>query len=320
MRKHMGLVVLAALVVLFLVVYMVAFQVSELTDIAVVTTFGKTGQVFSGRDPGEAGLHFKWIPPVQEVLRYDARTFLFEAPLEQTSTQDRKNILISLFCAWRIDDPRRFVSSIKTVAAAQERIKSAIRSAESDAVGKHDLADLVNTDPARMKLKEVEDAFMAAVSKKLHDDYGVQIVMIGVKRLGLPQEVTKTVIETMKAESQAKAQEYETRGDALATAIKERARAAAGKILAFADRKARDIRSQGDADAAVYYQKYHGHEELAVFTRALETLKTLKDRTVILLDDSALPMVKWMRAAPTVESLRQMTTTQPAAPTAATGG
>ena len=149
--------------------------------------------------------------------------------------------------------------------------------------------------------------------RKLREEYGIGVVMIGVRRLALPKTVSETVIDTMKEERKSKAAEYTSSGESRATAIRERARAASEKILAFARRKAEGIRREGDQAAAAYYEKFTGHEDLAVFLRSLEALRIeLASRAVILLSESSQPMLQWFRSPPTAESLHKMTTSQPA--------
>jgi modulator of FtsH protease HflC len=320
MKKHIGMVVLAVLVLLLLVVYTVAFQVSQLTDLVVVTTFGKTTEVLSGRDANQAGLHFKALYPIQEEVRYDARTFLFEDVLDQTLTKDSKSLVVSVFCAWRIEDANRFLSSVRSVPPAQDRIRDAIRSAKTNAFKKWDLADLINTDRDKMKLSDVEQQIEASVSPRLEADYGVKIVMVGVKRLGLDKDVSNVAIDTMKADRQAMARVYEVEGQARAIAIRERARAASEKIRTFAERKAQEIRGEGDRAAAAYYGKFQGHEDLAIFLRQLDALrKALSSRAVLILDESTNPLIKLLRTPPTKESIRSAITTQPAGPASAGG-
>jgi membrane protease subunit HflC len=314
MRRHVGILVLGVLVLLLLLVYTVAFQVSELTDLVVVTTFGRTTQVLSGHDANQAGLHLKWLYPAQEAVRFDARTFLFEDTLDETLTKDRKSVMPTVFCAWRIEDAQRFLASIRTVQAAEDNIRTVVRAAKNDAFGKWDLSELVNTDPRRMRLGDVEERVTRDVSDKLRKDYGVQIVMIGIKRLGLSEAVSETAISTMKQERLTVADAYRASGEARATAIRERDRAAAGKIGAFADRKAAEILAEGEKAAAAYYPKFQGHEDLAIFLRNLEMMRNaLASRTVILLDESMLPFLKLFRAAPTAEMIRQMATSAPSA-------
>ncbi|NLW85433.1 MAG: hypothetical protein GXY38_01005 [Planctomycetes bacterium] len=296
MKKHLGMMVLGAVVVGALGVFTVAFQVGELTDLVLVTTWGKATDTYSGRDADQAGLRFKWPYPVQETVRYDARTFLFEDTHEQVQTADKQHVLVTMFCAWRIDDAADFYGKIKTVDAAQAALKSLLRDVKVTSVTRRSLDRLINTDPSRIELDEVEREVLAAMADKARQDYGVEVVMVGVKNLGLPKSVTETVIESMKEERRMKVQEYETRGNAYATAIRERARAASEKIRAFSGAKASVIRGEGDAAAAAYYARFGEHEELAKFLRNLESLKiTLQQRTVILLDESIFPMIKQFR-------------------------
>jgi len=317
MKKHLGMVVLAGLVLVLLLVYTVSVPVSQLKDLVVVTTFGETTKVLSGRNPDQAGLHFKWIAPIQQEVRFDARTHLMEDTLERTSIKDGKAIDISVFCAWRIEDANRFLSAIRTVNAAQDRIKSAVRNAKTEAVGKMDLADLVNVDPAKMKLAEVEESFKAAVSDRLRQDYGVGVVMIGVKRLGLSKTVSETVIDTMKAERQAKAKDYTGTGDALARGIRERAVAEANQIQSFALQRASAIRAEGEQANAEFYKLFQQEKDLAVFLRVLDAVRRgLSSRAVILLDESSMPFIRWFRETPTAKALRDMTAGVPAAPPA----
>ncbi len=324
MKKHMGMVILAALVVLSLVVYSVAYQVDEMSDIYVVTTFGKIADVVNGRDPNQAGLKLKWLYPVQETVRYSATTYLFEDAHDQIQTQDSQNILLTLFCAWRVDDPAKFFRTIKKVQGvdgAEERIRQILRDAKQEVIGRRKLADLINTDPGKMKLPEVEQDILKLVQQRLHSDagrstsgegksgidYGIEVVMVGVKSLGLPESVTEVVLDSMKEERGTKVQEYEASGKARATAIVERARTAAEQIAAFAKRKAQEIRAEGDAAAAQYYSEFQENEGLAHFLRSLEGLKEeLRNHTVIILDGTQLPGLKFLREPPTVESVNKL--------------
>ena len=76
-------VVMVAVVVLLLLAWMFLFKV-DFTEHVIVRTFGKTTSVLDGAD--DAGLHMRW-PFVQEIVRYDARTFDFAPALSAAHTQ-----------------------------------------------------------------------------------------------------------------------------------------------------------------------------------------------------------------------------------------
>jgi membrane protease subunit HflC len=288
-------VLLVVVVVGLLLAWMVLFQV-EFTEDVLVQTFGKTTSVLRGK--ADAGLHARW-PFAQQLVRYDARTFVFDDTMNELSTSDQQNITLTTFCAWRIDDPVKFQSSIRTIDAAQKGIQTKLRSAKSGVLGKRMMSDLVNTDPRRMRIPEIESEILAAVAAEAQRDYGVQVSLVGIKTLGLPQDVAQEVIKAMQDERKKEADILEAAGQAQAQAIRERAREARDKILAFADRKAGEIRSEGARAAAEWYQVFEKNWQLAAFLRSLEGLKKeLQGRSVFLLDGSEIPAVKFFSEGP----------------------
>lgn len=288
---------LVVLVIATLLAWMVTFKV-EFTEHVLVQTFGKTTRVLSGGS--DAGLHFKW-PFVQRIVRYDARTFVFEDMMSELQTNDTQDITLTTFCAWRIVDPVRFQTNIRTVKEAQEGIRSKLQSAKKQVIGDRKMEELVNTDPKRMRIAEIEDAILGQIAEESKEHYGVEIVKVGIKTLGLPESVSDKVIQAMKDERQKEAGRYETAGRAEAMAITERAKEASEQILAFANRKASEIRAQGDQAAADEYGKFGEDWQLAAFLRSLESLKKeLQGRTIFLLDGSVVPGAGYFRNGPSL--------------------
>ena len=288
---------LVVLVVAILLAWMVTFKV-EFTEHVLVQTFGKTTRVLSGSR--DAGLHFKW-PFVQRVVRYDARTFVFEDMMSELQTNDTQDITLTTFCAWQIVDPVRFQTNIRTVKEAQEGVRSKLQSAKKQVIGDRRMEELVNTDPKRMRIGEIEDAILEQIAEESKEHYGVKIVKVGIKTLGLPASVSDKVIQAMKDERQKEASRYKTAGRAEAMAITERAKEASEQILAFANRKASEIRAQGDQAAAEEYKKFGQDWQLAAFLRSLESLKAeLQGRTIFLLDGSVVPGAGYFRDGPSL--------------------
>jgi membrane protease subunit HflC len=340
MRRHLGIIFLAAVVVLALLVAIVAFTV-DTTEMVLVKTFGETTAVYYGPErapeggaaarPAEqsggprevhdaAGLHFRWPYPVQSLVRYDARTFIFEDPLGEVQTKDKNPILLTMYCSWRIEDPERFYESVRTVEAAERSIRSLLRSRKRDVVGQHPFADFVNTDPNEMKLEQIaQEEILPPLRRQASNLYGVHVQAVGIKSLNIPEGATEKVIEAMKEERSAAADTYRSRGEARATAIRERARSARDQIVAFAQRKAEDIRTEGERAAAEYYKEFSKNPQLSAFLRYLRSLREeLKERTVILLDGTLLPSIRFFQEPPTTDSvklpapLRAAPATQPA--------
>ena len=300
MKKHIGIIILALLVLLTLLLYTVAFSVDETRDIVLITRFGEVKRVYAGKE--DAGLHFKWPAPVERVVRLDSRGHDLQSVYKQTSTKMQMQIMISTFCTWRIAEPVRFIKAKKDVIGVEASIRSLLGTEMTAVVGGYDMESLVNTNANDMKLQEISTKIKDGLESKLMEEYGIEIMTLGVDALGLPESVSAAVIENMKKEREKEAQNYVSQGEAIATAIVGRADAASKKILAFADRKAKDIETQGEAEAAKAYSKFKKDPQFGMFLRSMESLKkSFKSRTTFVLDSDVIPVLRWLREKPSLD-------------------
>jgi len=300
---------LIVILVVGLLLYACVFTV-DFNEIVIVKTFGDAAPAIQGREDG-AGPHLRWPWPIQKLERYSASTFVFEDVQKQVTTNDQQHVLMKLFCAWRIRDADRFQETIKTVPAAESRLRDLLRSENSNVVGACPLSKFLNvqtdtkTHQAVSGLEDMEKAVLTRVGKIAMDDYGIQVQAVGIKSFGLPESVSKKVIDNMKQERQRFAEEYRSQGKAYAELIKSRADAAADIIASFADSRSQSIRNQGDLDAAKQYAAYKDNERFAIFLRELEFLKeTLKDNTVFIGSSELDPSFGYFQKPPTGESVQ----------------
>jgi hypothetical protein len=122
----------------------------------------------------------------------------------------------------------------------------------------------------------------------------------------------------MKAERQREASNYESAGQAQALAIRERAKEAAEQILAFANRKAGEIRAEGDSAAAAQYARFEKNWQLAAYLRSLESLKKeLEGRSIFLLDSTSIPAIEYFRKGPSLPRAGEMDNLPATVPAAA---
>ncbi len=81
-------------------------------------------------------------------------------------------------------------------------------------------------------------------------DYGIEIKTLGIKQLKVSEDVTKKVFERMKAERQGRTEAIISEGAAIAMQIQADANKKRDTLLDAAEGRAKEIRGQGDADAA----------------------------------------------------------------------
>ncbi|MHC4089931.1 MAG: SPFH domain-containing protein [Planctomycetota bacterium] len=265
--RNLPSILAAAALLIVLLLYMCTFQVRS-TEVGVRKTFGNADRNVIG----EAGLYFKWPWPVQSVVKYDKRLRILTDRTEETRTADSKNIILTTFAVWTIADPYKFHVTYPDEEAGRKALRTKIRSHKMAVTGKYDFSEFVSTDPGERKLPQIEGELMALISDEAKDEFGVDIKMFGIKQLGLPEEVTKSVFESMKTTEETKAENYKAEGEAKAAEIVASATAARQRILAVTKRKVE-------------------HQDLRIFLDKLAALEeVLKTRTTLILDPATQPI------------------------------
>src|SRR4051812_20836242 len=217
MARNKLTVAVAVLIVTVLLLQLVAFRVKE-TERAVVKTFGK-----ATRDVQAPGLYWKWPWPVEEVVRQDARLRVLEGPLEETTTEDRKAVLVSCFVTWRPGKPVEFLERHETEKAAEKTLEGLLRSTQTAVLGRHPFSALIAQDRSQLRWDELEAAIREPLVKKAREDYAIEVVFVGIRRLALPKDTTESVFARMRAERDAKAQALTRAGQIDADAIRDSA-------------------------------------------------------------------------------------------------
>ncbi len=288
MKKNQVTLTIGAFLVTIFGFMLLTFQVRQ-TEVAIKTRFGKAVQSDGKADLGP-GFHFRLPWPVNEVYVFDNRIQSSEWTFEETGTAEGKPILIKVFVTWKINDALKFFNTFSgDLAKANVVLEGKVRSAQNAVIGEYAFNNLVTTNEQDLKLDAIEKDMKERVGDYSKDD-GIEIIMVGIKRLGIPESVTSAVFERMKAERQARIQEIEAEGERLAKTIKAEADLEANKILAQARAEAIQISGEAEAQAAKYYEVFKQNPELANFLfnrKALEGL--LKDNSTLILDPNTPP-------------------------------
>ena len=288
------------------------FTVDE-TEQAVVLQLGEpVGDV---RDPG---LHFK-IPFAQTVRYFDARLLAADPEAEQMviSSSDvgelikkseleqgkdkieqtesptapqivsAEPIIVDTFARYRISDPLAFMRSLRTIRAANARIKNIMNDATRSVLGKTTLTEL---------LSEQRSDIMKNIQKRVNDsisneDLGITLEDIRIVRADLTPQLRQSTVRRMISQLNERATEIRANGEENARKIRAKAERERTVLLAEAERKAQALRGEGDEKAIkVYTDSFNKDEEFYAFMRSLEAYrKTLADpeTRLVLSPDSA---------------------------------
>ena len=284
MKRNLTLIVFGLVIAALFALLQLVFIVRQ-GDLAVVTQLGRPV-----RSVAEPGLYGRWPWPVQRVHTFDNRLRSLEGTFEETSTAEGKTVLASVYAGWRIADPVKFLERVGSPERAEQNLDGVIRSAKNAGIGRLKFGDLVNIDAAQLKHDELEKQLLEAARGPALERYGIEIAFIGIRRIGLPESVTQSVFERMRAERQELITLYKGEGERESIRIKAQADSERDQLLAKAEADARRLRAEGDAAAAQHYQVFAQDPELAVFLRKLEVLQeTLKEKSTVVLSTDTEP-------------------------------
>jgi membrane protease subunit HflC len=287
MKNRTPTMVIGGLLLVIFLFLLFAFQVRT-TEIAVVTTFGS----ISGAPRTEPGLYLRLPYPIQNVYKFDKRLQNFERKYEQSFTRDKKSPIISVFVAWKIADAETFLKRFNgDVVRAEASLENVVRDAKNSVIGRHDFSELVAPDPALVKFDQIEGEMKAAMSETALKTYGIQIELVGIKQLGLPEALTAKVFDRMKTERERLVKKLTAEGTAEAVRIRSDAELKRDTTLAEARRQALVLRGEAEAKATESYKILNQDEALARFLISLNGLEaTLKERTTLILDEKTAPL------------------------------
>lgn len=287
MKKNAITVTVAAILLVILVLLLFTFQVRQ-SEVVVKSTFLKPTDTITN-----AGLYVKWPWPIQSLNRFDQRVQTFEDKFSETYLADQSILLASVYVGWRISDAQAFLPKFPggSTLAAQSKLENILRSAKVAVMGKHNLSDFVNSDPSQLKFDEIEKEMQAAVETELaKNNYGISIEFLGIKRIGLPESVTQSTFDRMKAERTKYITQAQSEGESQAAKIKSAAERKAADLIADATADATRIQGAGEVEAAKLLGVFQQDPQLAVFNLQLEALKTsLNQKSTLIFDERLSP-------------------------------
>ena len=255
-KKLVGMIVIVVIIVVVLSASL--FTIDE-TEQAIVTQLGKFI-----KEVKQPGLHFK-IPLIQAVHKFEARVMEYDAAAAKIITDDKKHLVIDNYARWKIIDPLKFYQTVGNEFGAQSRLDDIVFSEMREELARHTLTEIVSVNREQLMKKVAEQCNKKAA------DYGIQVIDVRIKRADLPQEVTYSVFDRMKAERQRIAKKYRSEGEE--EAVKIRAQTDKDKTILLADSymEAEKTKGEGDAEALrIYAEAYEKDPEFYSFVRTLE--------------------------------------------------
>ncbi|WP_031505433.1 protease modulator HflC [Pseudothermotoga hypogea] len=267
------IVTVAIVSILAIVLVALSLFIVDQTQYAIVLRFGEIRKVIS-----EPGLYVR-TPFVDNVVRLSKRYYIYDIPVEKIITLDKKTMLVDSYAIWRIDDPKKFLESVRTVSLALSRIDDVVYSGLRNTLAKLEFDDIVTGE--RQYLVDITD-----FAKKNLADFGIEIRDVRIKHTDLPTENQNAVFERMKSERQSIAALIRAEGQKEAQKIRSEADKQATIIRAQAMSEAERIKGSGEASATrIYAEAFSKDYEFYKLLRTLESYKTIIPNSVVIVGE-----------------------------------
>ncbi len=264
MRKSVIAIIIIVLVVLYTSIFVVKegergikFQFSS-----VVRDSDKKPLIY------EPGLHFK-VPLIDQVRKMDARIQTLEGQADRFVTSEKKDLIIDSYVKWKIEDFSKYYLATGggNKIQAEDLLKRKINNGLRSEIGNRTIKDIVSGERSTV----MEDALMKMARSS---ELGIKVVDVRIKQINLPVEVSSSIYQRMRAERTAVAREHRSQGREQAEILRADIDRKVTVMIADAESNARQLRGEGDAEAArIYADSYKKDPEFFSFVRSMEAYR-----------------------------------------------
>jgi membrane protease subunit HflC len=270
------IVIVFALAILALIVSGNCFVVTQPNEYQVIQQFGRIVAIAD-----RPGLSYK-MPFIQTARSIRKDVQLYDLPVSNVITMDKKNMVADSFALWRVTDPQLYIQTLEgSIPSAEARIGNIVYNSMKNVISSMSQTDIISgRDTLAIRIFD-------NIGTSL-DGYGIALVAIETKRLDLPDENKLAVYERMISERNNIAAMYTAEGDSEATKIRNETDRNVSIQLSTAEAAAAQTIADGEAEYMRILAEAFDSAERAkfyTFVRALDAAKaSLKgsEKTLIL--------------------------------------
>ena len=176
------------LVVLGIILLALSIKILREYERAVVFFLGRFQRVFG------PGLIFI-IPGIQQFVRVDLRTVVFDVPPQDIITRDNVSVKVNAVVYFRVMDPRRAIVEVESYHYATSQLsQTTLRSV----LGQVELDDLLaERERLNQELQRILDQHT--------DPWGIKVSAVEVKHVDLPPDMQRAMARQAEAEREKRA-------------------------------------------------------------------------------------------------------------------
>ena len=236
-QKAIFRVLLAAVLIAALAVLGACCVITQQNEYTVIRQFGRVVEI---RDV--PGISWK-LPFVQTSETMPNRVLLYDLPVSDVITQDKKTMVVDSFILWRIEDPQRFIQTLNgSIPNAESRLTSLVYNSMKNTISGMSQSEVISGRDG-----ELAGAIRAGVGNSL-EQYGIELIAIETKHLDLPDDNKAAVYQRMISERNNIAASYTAEGESNAQRIRSQTDKEVQIMLSEASAKAEMLEAEGEAE------------------------------------------------------------------------
>ncbi len=236
-QKAIFRVLLAAVLIAALAVLGACCVITQQNEYTVIRQFGRVVEI---RDV--PGISWK-LPFVQTSETMPNRVLLYDLPVSDVITQDKKTMVADSFILWRIEDPQRFIQTLNgSIPNAESRLTSLVYNSMKNTISGMSQSEVISGRDG-----ELAGAIRAGVGNSL-EQYGIELIAIETKHLDLPDDNKAAVYQRMISERNNIAASYTAEGESNAQRIRSQTDKEVQIMLSEASAKAEMLEAEGEAE------------------------------------------------------------------------
>lgn len=187
------IIVLIALVALFLYS---AIKITREYERAVVFFLGRFQEV---KGPGLILI----IPAIQQIVRVDLRTFVFDVPTQDVISLDNVSVQVNAVLYFRVVDPEKSIIQVENfVEATSQLAQTTLRSV----LGQHELDEmLASREALNLDIQKILD--------KQTDSWGIKVSNVEIKHVDLNESMIRAIARQAEAERERRAKVIHAEGE-----------------------------------------------------------------------------------------------------------
>ena len=263
MKKAMKILVIV-LALVILVGASNCFVVTHQDEYTIIRQFGKVVDI---RD--EAGISFK-LPILQDTQTLPRNVLLYDLPVSDVITKDKKTMVADSFILWRIEDPQKFIQTLNSsVSNAESRLSTLVYNSM-----KNTISGLNQTEVISGRDGELAAAIQAGVEGL--EQYGIRLIAVETKRLDLPDDNKEAVYQRMISERNNIAAQFTAEGESEAQMIRSETDKEVEIMISQAKAQAEVLEAEGEAEYMRILSDAYSDAEKAEFYNFVRSLDAAK--------------------------------------------